>query len=88
MIDAARQGNGAVNLKPLERSGFLTAVIDEKDRRARRLLLTDAGREVLAVVVPIWELTHARVENELGWDAAIRIRTDLNELGKSTVNRK
>lgn len=68
------------NLKPLERSGFLAIVIDEKDRRTRRLTLTDAGRTVLAAAVPIWELTHASVESELGGEAAVRLRTDLNGL--------
>ena len=68
------------NLKPLERSGFLAIVIDEKDRRTRRLTLTDAGRTVLAAAVPIWELTHASVESELGGEAAGRLRTDLNGL--------
>src|ERR1700760_2128284 len=32
-------------LKPLERQGFLRVEIDARDRRGRRLVLTDAGRE-------------------------------------------
>lgn len=68
------------NLKPLERSGFLKIVIDEHDRRTRRLKLTDAGRKILAAALPIWNLTHANVESELGPDTAVRLRTDLNAL--------
>lgn len=33
------------NLKPLERRGLLTVIVDHEDRRARRLQLTDAGRD-------------------------------------------
>ena len=59
------------NLKPLERRGLVEVIPDEKDRRSRRLVLTDAGREVLAMATPIWTATHANVEAELGVDPAV-----------------
>jgi len=59
------------NLKPLERRGLVEVIPDEKDRRSRRLVLTDAGREVLAIAAPIWTATHANVEAELGVDPAV-----------------
>ena len=49
-------------LKPLERRGLLTVAVDAKDRRSRRLALTNAGRALLARAVPAWERTQAEVE--------------------------
>jgi DNA-binding MarR family transcriptional regulator len=42
------------NLKPLERRGLLEVLPDGKDKRSRRLALTDEGRKVLASAMPIW----------------------------------
>lgn len=53
------------NLKPLERRGLLTVTVDETDRRSRRLVLTTAGRALLADAVPIWRRTHAALERKL-----------------------
>lgn len=50
------------NLKPLERRGLLQILADEKDKRSRRLALTDAGRDVLSAARPIWE--QAQRDNE------------------------
>src|ERR687888_442680 len=36
------------NLKPLERRGLVTVMVDAADRRSRRLALTPAGRALLA----------------------------------------
>ena len=49
-------------LKPLERRGLLTVAADEKDRRSRRLALTDAGQALLASAVEVWQSTHGEVE--------------------------
>ena len=53
------------NLKPLERHGFVETAADPKDRRARLLRLTPAGRSVLARAVPIWRRVHAEIETGL-----------------------
>lgn len=50
------------NLKPLERRGLVTITADRRDRRSRRLALTQAGRRLLSEAVPIWKTTHAEVE--------------------------
>jgi DNA-binding MarR family transcriptional regulator len=68
------------NLKPLERRELVSVTIDAKDRRARRMHLTAAGRKVLAAAVPIWEATHARTEWLLGGSSADRLRADLRAL--------
>src|SRR6202012_831073 len=39
-------------LKPLERRGLVRVEVDPRDKRSRLLVLTDAGREVLAAAVP------------------------------------
>lgn len=66
------------NLKPLERDGFLDVRPDAKDRRARRLVLTDKGRDLLANAVPIWTETHRAVEGILSTGDPDRLRADLN----------
>jgi DNA-binding MarR family transcriptional regulator len=68
------------NLKPLERRGLVTIAADERDRRARRLLLTAAGQAVLLAAAPVWEATHARVETGLARGGADRLRGDLGAL--------
>jgi DNA-binding MarR family transcriptional regulator len=52
-------------LKPLERRRLVAVTADPKDRRARRLALTQAGRTVLAQAVPLWETAHAALEARL-----------------------
>lgn len=66
------------NLKPLDRRGLVETVPDPKDRRARRLRLTPAGRTVLAEATPIWRRVHSEIEAELS--DADRLRADLNLL--------
>jgi len=70
------------NLKPLTRRGWLEMLVDEKDKRSRRLVLTDAGRAVLAKAVPIWRKVHGEIEDSLPGDADdLRV----NLLGLSTA---
>ncbi len=52
-------------LKPLEHRGLVKILINKEDRRSRLLLLTKAGRTLLAKALPIWEREHAAVEREL-----------------------
>jgi DNA-binding MarR family transcriptional regulator len=53
------------NLKPLERRELLKVVVDEKDRRNRRLEITDAGRDALAAALPVWRATHDEIDATL-----------------------
>jgi DNA-binding MarR family transcriptional regulator len=52
-------------LKPLERGGRITVEADERDRRLRRLRLTQAGTALLAAATPIWVAEHEALEREL-----------------------
>ena len=54
------------NLKPLERRGLIELVADDKDRRSRRIRLTDAGLATLAAALPIWKSTHAAIDDQVG----------------------
>ncbi|QYE37086.1 MarR family winged helix-turn-helix transcriptional regulator (plasmid) [Polymorphobacter sp. PAMC 29334] len=59
-------------LKPLERRGLVEVRVDPTDQRSRLLVLTDAGRELLASAVPIWRETHRGIEDELVDPDALR----------------
>lgn len=66
------------NLKPLQREGLLEVRPDEADRRARRLVITEKGRELLAEAVPVWSKTHHEIEALFGPGDADRLRAGLN----------
>lgn len=69
------------NLKPLERRKLLDVVVDEKDRRNRRLRITDAGRDALAAAVPVWRRTHDELDGLLS-NSSARLRADLAKLAQ------
>lgn len=68
------------NLKPLQRRGLLEVTVDPDDRRGRRLALTEAGRDVLALAAPIWRTAHAEVESPLAPDDLANLRAGLSAL--------
>jgi DNA-binding MarR family transcriptional regulator len=68
------------NLKPLRRRGFVAIRGDGEDKRVRRLVLTAAGRSLLAKALPMWERKQAECESLL--DDAERARADLRALGR------
>jgi DNA-binding MarR family transcriptional regulator len=52
-------------LKPLQRRGWVNVTPGAKDKRSRLLSLTAEGKSVLAAAVPIWQSTHAALEDKL-----------------------
>lgn len=68
-------------LKPMARRQLLEIAEDEKDRRGKRLLLTEDGRALLVLAVPIWRRTEAAVEATLAHADPDRLRDDLRRLG-------
>jgi DNA-binding MarR family transcriptional regulator len=72
------------NLKPLERRGLVTMTVDPKDRRSRRLALTNAGRKVLRTALPIWRRAHEDVDRLLTPRAGKQVRAALRALSSST----
>lgn len=73
-------------LKPLERRGLVTVAPDADDRRSRRLVLTDAGRDLLLAALPVWRSTHDAVDALLAGSVpeagAGRLRQDLDALSR------
>src|SRR3954451_12084406 len=53
------------NLKPLERRGLVQVRIGDADRRSRRLILTQAGRDLLEAALPVWQTRHHAIEKTL-----------------------
>jgi DNA-binding MarR family transcriptional regulator len=68
------------NLKPLERRNLVRIVIDQTDRRSRRLILTSAGRARLAKGLPVWERLQREMAEALGVAGPDRVRADLRAL--------
>lgn len=68
-------------LKPLERRGLVSIEQDPKDKRGKRLRLTEEGMAVLALAFPIWRQTHADVETRISSGDPDRLRRDLIDLG-------
>jgi DNA-binding MarR family transcriptional regulator len=65
------------NLKPLERRVLVVVVVDPKDKRSRRLQLTDAGCDLLVAALPVWRATHAEIDRLLPDADPDRLRADL-----------
>ena len=65
------------NLRPLERRGFVEVRRDEQDARVRRIVLTDAGRAVLAEAVDRWRAANDAVVASLGGTDLAAFRSSL-----------
>ena len=67
-------------LKPLQRRGLVELSSDPADKRSRLLQLTREGSALLRQAVPIWEATHAAVEQMLPGGNADLLRSSLRAL--------
>jgi DNA-binding MarR family transcriptional regulator len=67
-------------LKPLQRRGLVEVTADPADKRGRLLQLTQEGHALLREAVPIWESTHAAVEQLLPAGDPDTLRTSLRAL--------
>lgn len=67
-------------LKPLQRRGWVNVTQNPKDKRGRLLSLTPQGKAVLAAALPIWERTHAALEERLPGGSGERLRIELQVL--------
>lgn len=66
------------NLKPLERDGLVSVGVDKGDQRARRLVLSKAGKAKLKAATAAWERAQERFEAAFGGaDAAVSFRRQL-----------
>ena len=65
-------------VKTLKKRGLVALLADEGDARARRPVLTQAGRELMAQAVPLWRKEHAAVQ-----EAAPGVKAStLDQLGR------
>lgn len=67
----------AHTLKPLERDGFVTVAIDERDRRNRLVSLTPAGREKMEETQILLAEAHRGFEAAIGTDGWEALRESL-----------
>jgi DNA-binding MarR family transcriptional regulator len=68
------------NLKPLERRGLVEIQRDAEDARARRIVLTDAGRALLAEAVEHWQVANDAVATSLGGTDLAAFRSSLRRI--------
>ena len=68
------------NLKPLQRRGLVEVAVDAGDRRSRRLVLTEAGRALLATALPVWKREHAAIDGALAPEEPAHLRHELKML--------
>lgn len=68
------------NLKPLARKELVSVAPDARDRRIRRVVLTQAGQDLLDLAMRQWQAANAAVEARLGEVDPITLRTALDEL--------
>lgn len=67
-------------LKPLMRDGYLQMAPDARDRRARRIDLTEKGQAKLAETAKLWRGAQDRFEAVFGLERAIALKSELRFL--------
>ncbi|WP_298952655.1 MarR family winged helix-turn-helix transcriptional regulator [uncultured Methylobacterium sp.] len=67
-------------LRPLTRDGLVALVVDPRDRRSRRVALTEAGEARFRAAFRLWRGAQARFEATLGTEKALLLRTLLDEI--------
>ena len=75
-------------LKPLERDGFVAVLRDEKDRRARRITLTDKGNAKLRETLELWKGVQDLFEEAFGRDRAAELRSVLRFLSSQEFQER
>lgn len=68
------------NLRPLERDGLVVFTADPHDRRARRLHLTQRGRDAFDAARPAWRRAQRQVEESFGPANTAALNTSLDRM--------
>jgi DNA-binding MarR family transcriptional regulator len=74
------------NLRPLERDGLISLVLDKADRRRRLVKLTKDGRLRFATARPLWEAAQTRFESNFGKLEAAKLRVTLLNIAEAPVD--
>jgi DNA-binding MarR family transcriptional regulator len=61
-------------LRPLTRDGLVSFVVDNRDRRKRRIVLTEAGKAKLEQTTRLWSEAQSRFERVFGVEKAAALR--------------
>ncbi len=69
-------------LKPLETQGLVGAGPDDRDRRARRVRLTPAGRERLIAAMPLWQAADREFRRVVGEETTVALSGLLDLAGR------
>jgi len=70
-------------LKPLLRDGYVELVPDAKDRRTKRIRLTEAGRLKQLEATALWRAAQARFDAGFGPEASRTLRTTLAHIASA-----
>jgi DNA-binding MarR family transcriptional regulator len=71
------------NLKPLERDGLLTTVVDKSDRRSRLIRLTKLGEARIKESQEAWKQAQERFESVFGVKQAADLRVVLESIASA-----
>lgn len=74
-----KQNIGAV-LRAVEAAGYIRIAPDSEDKRAKRVLLTDRGRQLIAEAIEVTDRINAGVVDILGEDAFCSLKQTLTRL--------
>lgn len=72
------------NLKPLERRRLIAIETDAADKRARRVALTEAGRDILARAYPVWKSVQSLYVGRLEGTELDAFRRTIEKLSDSS----
>jgi DNA-binding MarR family transcriptional regulator len=75
------------NLKPLQRDGLVTVVVDENDRRSRRIHLTKRGEAKVRDSQAAWKQAQQRFECAFGSKRATALRATLDSLASEDFSK-
>jgi DNA-binding MarR family transcriptional regulator len=75
-------------LKPLMRDGFVELVVDEEDRRSRRVHLTKEGRAKLAQARLIWKKVQVGFDDVFGQPGAAQLRATLDLISSADFSER
>jgi DNA-binding MarR family transcriptional regulator len=73
-------------VRHLETHGYLVRVPDPADRRAKLVLPTDRGREVVAIAQELVPELEERIAGVLGADRVAALRADLETIRRAVVS--
>ncbi len=71
-------------LAPLQRAGYIVFVADTRDRRTRRVRITEKGLQVLGEAAGLWETAQKRFEAVLGKEQARTLKAAADIVASST----